>query len=47
MFNRNCCGRQMMGYNMPMNQGIMEQTVVEPTINKCVEQILKECGVII
>lgn len=40
MFNRNCCGRanQMMGYGMPANQGMMEQPVIEPTINKCVEK---------
>lgn len=40
MFNRNCCGRanQMPGYGMPANQGMMEQPVIEPTINKCVEK---------
>ena len=42
MFNRNCCGRanQMMGYGMPMNQGMVEQPVIEPTINKCIEKFL-------
>lgn len=33
MFNKGCCNRQM-GYYMPQ----MEQQIVEPPINKCIEK---------
>ncbi len=42
MFRGCCCNnnRQMMGYGMPnfQNGPMMEQQVVEPTINKCEEK---------
>lgn len=41
MFGKRCCcqNRQMgMNFGNPMNQMVMENQVVEPTITKCVEQ---------
>lgn len=32
MFNKRCCDR------MPFNSCCMEQPIIEPTINKCVEK---------
>lgn len=38
MFGGKCCNRQM-GFGMPnMNSCCMEQPIIEPTINKCVEK---------
>lgn len=42
MFGKRCFDRQMgygMGYDMNvMNSCCMEQPVIEPTINKCIEK---------
>ena len=42
MFGKRCCNdrQNMMGYGMQpqMNSCCMEQPVIEPTINKCVEK---------
>lgn len=38
MFNRWCCNNRQMGYGYNMMAPQMEQQVVEPAINKCVEK---------
>ena len=36
---RNCCPDRQMGFGMPqMNSCSMEQPIIEPTINKCIEK---------
>ena len=36
---RNCCQDRQMGFGMPqMNSCCMEQPIIEPTINKCIEK---------
>lgn len=40
MFGRRCCQDRQMGFGMQpqMNSCCMEQPIVEPTINKCIEK---------
>ena len=38
MFNKRCCCNRQMPMMPQMDQCCMEQPIVEPTINKCVEK---------
>lgn len=39
MFGKRCCQDRQMGFGMPnMNSCCMEQPIIEPTINKCIEK---------
>ena len=38
LFNKNCCCNRQMGFLGPMQQPMMEGSVMEPAINKCIEK---------